>query len=102
MDTFLLRNGTEEVEPLVVTVMTSLRLIFERQPIAFYELVMFCRDDRHRLFGTSGDELVRRGLLDSDGSDGFRVHDSIRNIVLSAADGEGLEMTLINPVAEGR
>lgn len=60
-----------------------------------YELVMKCRDKNHQLFGNTGERLKKLRLIEEDGS----IHGSIRNIVLSSAEGEGLEMTFKSPVA---
>jgi hypothetical protein len=91
----LLKNGSEETESAVKITMLSLKWFME-QPfgaITVYELVQLCRGP-HELFGNHGDKLKEAGLLQDDGS----VHETIRNIVLSAADGEGLELQLVNPV----
>lgn len=66
------------------------------QPIAFYELVMCCREHGHKPFGNTGEILRSGGLLLGDD----RPHDTIRNIVLSAVSGEGLEMTLGSPIQQ--
>jgi len=93
MKTLVLKNGSEEAEPLVKVTMMSLRNLMETNLIAFYELVCLCRDGKHQLFGNTGEVLGKFSLV-SNG----QVHDSIRNIVLSAAEGEGLDMRLTNPV----
>ena len=74
--------------------MMSIRNLMETNPIAFYELVMICRDSNHAPFGNTGDILRNFNLLNTEG----KVHSSIRNIVISAVTGEGLEMTLGSPV----
>jgi hypothetical protein len=96
MQTVILKNGIEEAKPLVQVTMMSLRSLLQDKPIVFYELVMKCRDGNHQFFGRSEDDLKALSLVQSDGS----VHDSIRNIVLSAATGEGLEMVLGSPVSQ--
>jgi hypothetical protein len=93
MKTVILKNGAEEAEPLVNVTMMSLRKLMEEQPIAFYEFVELCKDSKHQLFGNASEVLNRLGLIH-----GGAVHDSIRNIVLSATKGDGFEMELINPV----
>jgi hypothetical protein len=94
MSTVTLKNGSEEVQPLVTATMLSLRSLVQDKPIVFYELVMKCRDRNHRFFGSSGQTLTDLGLVEADGG----IHESIRNIVLSATEGEGLEMTLGSPI----
>jgi hypothetical protein len=94
MQTVILKNGAEESLPLVNVMMMSLRSLMQENPIAFYELVMKCRDHNHKFFGNVGDVLKRLSLVETSGS----IHDSIRNIVLSAAEGDGLDMSLGSPV----
>lgn len=92
-----LKNGTEEGRIVVTATMMSLRGLLEDVetggPIAFYELVMLARDRNHKLFGNTERTLRDRAL--------FPLHGSIRNIILSAVEGDGLDMTLGSPIAEG-
>jgi hypothetical protein len=89
-----LKNGSQELSSLVQMTMLSLRLLFEENPIVAYELCELCKNPGHRIFGDCGAKLVQLGLLQQGGA----VHGSIRNIVLSAISGEGLEMTLGSPL----
>jgi hypothetical protein len=89
-----LKNGSEELDGLVGVTMMSVRRLTQTHPIAFYELVMLCRDPKHKLFGNTGQALNDLSLVTNG-----QVHDSIRNIVLSAIEGEGMDMTLVSPVA---
>lgn len=93
-----LRNGSEEPKPLVNIVLFSLERLFKEQPIHFYELVQLCRDGCHALFGKTEDDLLALGLVQRSVAGSFAVHDSIRNVVLSAVNGEGLELSLESPV----
>lgn len=93
MKTIRLRNGTEEAEPLVKVTVMSLQRLVQEHPISFYELVQVARDRSHRPFGNSGDVLASLSLLQPGG----RMHQSIRNIVLSATDGEQLDVSLCDP-----
>ena len=90
-----LKNGSEEAEPLVRVTIMSLRMLMESDPIAFYELFELCKDRNHKMFGNAGEKLAKLGLVGAAG----HVHDSIRNIVLSAVEGEGLDMCLVSPIA---
>ena len=94
MKELVLKNGSFEAEPLVRAVMTSLSFLFESNPAAFFEIAMCARDRTHKPFGNTGDRLKELALLD----DGLNMHNSIRNIILSAVSGEMLEMTLSSPV----
>jgi len=75
--------------------MLSLTNLMRENPIAFYELVMKCRNPEHELFGNTGEVLSPLNLIQPNG----HVHDGIRNIVLSATEGEELDMTLGSPVS---
>jgi len=97
MNVIKLKNGSEEVEPMVKVTMMILHNLITESPILFYELVMKARDRAHEFFGTTGEELERRNLLEAGGS----MHSSIRNIILSAVEGDMLEMKLGSPVAKG-
>lgn len=92
--TVTLKNGAVEAEPVVVTAMVTLRHLFSTNPIAAYELVMKCRDSQHEFWVGTEQELRKLSLVQPDGN----IHDSVRNIVLSAFEGEGLDMTLTSPV----
>ncbi len=96
MKVLKLRNGSEEAPPLVSVTMVSLERLFQEKPIVAYELRELCKNPAHKLFGKAGDDLKALNLVQPDG----RVHDSIRNIVLSAFEGEGLEMHMVSPVAK--
>ena len=95
MNIVRLRNGAQEAEPLVRTTMMILDNLLETKPIVAYELVMKCRDKNHKLFGQSGADLQNLSLVDANGG----VHDSVRNIILSAAEGDGLNMQFVSPIA---
>lgn len=98
--TVKLKNGTEEHGPLVSITMISLRGLMEAgMGVGLYELAELCKDNNHKLFGSTGDTLAKLNLVGLGGGK-FTVHDSIRNIVLSAIEGEGLDMQLVNPIAE--
>lgn len=95
MEMLDLKNGSQEPKPLVIVTMMSLERLFNNNPIVFYELVMKARDHQHEFFGDAESALQDLSLLDATGA----VHDSVRNIVLSAVTGEDLEMTLGSPFA---
>ena len=92
MEMMKLKNGTEEFAPLVKATMVSLRALCDANPIAFYDLVMFCRKGRAPFIGWPALEAAAIGLVS-----GGRVHDSIRNVVLSAVCGDGLDISIGDP-----
>lgn len=95
METVTLKNGAVEAKPLVKVALMSLEHLINSDPIAFYELVMVCRDKDHKPFGNTREKLSALGLW-KEYED--RPHESIRNVVLSAVTGNGLEMVLGSPV----
>lgn len=100
MEVVKLKNGKEEAKPLVATMMLILREMFQTDPILAYELVQFARlGPKHQFFGNAGERLVERNLVDKRADGSYSMHDSTRNIVLSAVEGEDLDMKLVNPVA---
>ena len=95
METVILKTGVEVAKPLVGTTMMALNSLMDNgQDITFYELVMKCRDSNHEFFGNAGEELAKLGLLDGSG----KVHRSIKDVVLAASEGVGLDMALVNPL----
>ena len=114
-ETVTLKNGAEEAKPLVVvTMMTLNRLMDEGKSSTVYELVQLCRNGDHALsrFDGIAERLERLNLASEIAAIPFRgankhggcqwkVHSSTRNIVLSAIEGEGLDLRLANPVAKG-
>jgi hypothetical protein len=100
METVKLKNGTEEVAALVKVTMVSVKGLWNSGLpglLMVSDLVQICRcDPSYRKFGTNEEELTKLGLLQSGG----QVHDSIRNIVLSAFTGDKLDLVLGSPIAE--
>ena len=91
-----LKNGSDELSTLVAVTMMSLKNLIESDPISFYELVSKARDRNHKVWSQrQTDVLVGLGLMEREGT----LHNSISNVVLSAVSGEGLAMTLGDPVA---
>lgn len=98
MKTVTLKNGSEEAEVAVTTLMLSLRLLFESDPIGFYELVSACRDPRHQIWDGYAEKLAGRGLMQAGGG----IHETVRAVVLSAVTGDDIGMQLGSPVAESK
>ena len=90
MKSITLKNGAVEAELLVDMVMLTLSDLIRHRPIEFYELVMCCRDNEHVPFGNTGDKLKEWAL--------YPISDSIRNVVLSAVTGDGIDMSLGSPI----
>lgn len=94
MEMLKLKNGAEEAEPLVLTTMMILRKLLADKPMVFFDLVLKCRNSSYTMGGSAAAQLQEAALIDHDES----IHSSIKNIVLSAAVGSGLAMTIENPV----
>lgn len=94
MSEITLKNGSTEALGLVAATMLVLGSLFDDDPATFYELVMLCRDSGHALFGNARTKLSERALIEQGG----QPCESIKNIVLSATSGDGLDMTFGSPV----
>lgn len=91
-----LKNGSFEVFSLVNMIRNGvLPRLMREDPMAFYDLVMKCRDDSYEFFS----EKIKESLVDLEliQSVGGKPHASIRNIVICSVVGEGLEMILVDP-----
>ncbi len=95
MEMVTLKDGTKALKPAVAAVMVSLRSLLDVAPTAFVDLVEICRDADYQPFGDNAERLMQAALMQSDGS----VYSSIKSVVLSAVEGEGLDMRLVSPVA---
>ena len=89
-----LKNGSQELDITIAATITSLKGLLADQPIAFCDLVMKARDDTYEPFGNAGDILKRSSLLKQAGT----MRQDIRNIVLSAVDGDEGEMHIVDPI----
>jgi hypothetical protein len=92
----MLKNGRTEAKPLVAVLKTVLETLFTESPVVAYELVMKARDPNHQIWGNCADDLKALNLLHSDGT----MHNSTRNIILSAVTGEGFDMILSDPIKQ--
>lgn len=94
-----LKNGGEAPASAVWTTMISLKDMMTGGGIpsilAVVDLAEYCRNGKE-ITGRSRDLLVQRGLMKDDG----RVHDIVRDVILSAGQGEGLTFSLGSPYAE--
>jgi hypothetical protein len=91
-----LRNGAIEPTELIVVTTIALRALLNDDPIGFYEVVQKARNPQHELFGSYGRKLAAQGLVDERGA----MHESIRNVILSSAEGEGFGLSLVHPAAK--
>ena len=93
---FQLKNGAEELKVFVAATMLVLGRLADEEPVAALDLVMKCRDSSYQFFGDSEETLQARKLVEKHGT----IHLPIRNVVLSAFEGDGFDMVLGSPVAK--
>lgn len=98
MKIVILKNGADEADVLVASVLVTLNNILDvgvAGTIACYDLVMLCRDPNYHVFGKSKKLLKDNALIDPNGT----VHSSISNIVLSWSRGNGTDMVFgVDPI----
>lgn len=95
-----LRSGSRVARDLAEATLTALRDLAHKDLLAFYEFVRVCRDPQHRLPTDDGtaDILVHYKLVDLEG-DQHVVNEDLRSIVLSAVEGDGMRMRIVEPWA---
>jgi hypothetical protein len=94
-----LRNGAEVPEPLVRTTQLAIELLMGTDPIALYELVQVARDPAHVMFGLSGPHCADLSLTEQQAGR-WVARNAVRDIVLSATEGEGFDLSLCNPLEQ--
>ena len=94
-----LKNGKTAPAAPVATTMIALRRIAETDFIAFYELVCACRNPQHMVFGNTWQAAVGLALAEQVNGDGtLRIHDIVRDVILSAVTGEDFSLSVGDPV----
>lgn len=94
MELIALKNGSSEPSPLVASTLLSLRSMMLQEPIAFYEAVQIARNPSHVPFGNAAEKIDAYGLLQ-----GGRMHESVRNIIQAAVEGDDFTLKLVRPEA---
>lgn len=96
-----LKNGREEHPAIVRTTMAHLHALLDdpMTAIAAFELCELARNREHEPFGNAGEKLLATRLVTKDDG-GYHMHDSIRNVIVSACQGEGADIAIVNPLAE--
>lgn len=92
-----LRNGSEEFGPAVYTTVLVLKKLSQNAPAYLFELVCKCRDQDYQFSGDAETRLKALAIVESDGS----ITNTVKNVVLSAVEGDGFKMKFVNPVLEG-
>lgn len=90
-----LKNGAKVPETMVnLTTLTLRQFLNKAGPVALYELNEKCKNPEHQMYGSTGIYAQEWKLMEGD-----RVPDMTRDIILSAIKGEGLVLSVTNPVA---
>ena len=96
-----LANGVEMPVVLVTTTLLALRaLVADGHGLAVYEARELARNRAHHPFGNAGDVLVSRGLAQRRTDGSYELESAVRDIVLCAVQGEGLDTRIENPVGQ--
>jgi len=92
-----LKNGSVERTSFVSATFISLKKLMRGMDSikVLYDLVELCRNNTPVVPATEK-FLKDRSLLDSSGN----LHSSVKNVVLSAVEGEGLGIKLVNPAID--
>jgi hypothetical protein len=98
MKTCVLKNGATVPEVLVSPTMIALEGLLSANPVAFYELTELARDETHELFGNTGEVLESFGLIQRRNAVLGKIHDAVRDIVISATENGQFGSPLKEPV----
>jgi len=88
-----LKNGSKLDFALVTRIMERLMLLKKNYPIQFNELVKCCRGQRCQLLAGTTFAIKKMALVET----GNVISDDVKNIVLSAVEGDEMEMTFKSP-----
>ena len=92
--TAILKTGEEVPESVVKTANMNLQSLMDTNRIAFTELVTFSRDPKHTMPDNTQVVAKRLVLLRDNGT----MNDWVRAIILSSVEGDGMNMTLVDPL----
>jgi hypothetical protein len=96
MESVTLKTGATIPIHTFIETYKSLRSLAESDdPFLFYEFVMLCRDSNHEFWNHNTQQRLNDlSLIQADG----HIQDDVREVVLSATEGEGLDLTLLPSV----
>lgn len=101
--TVVLKNGAEEAESLVNIVMNSLKNLLNEGisgVCASYDLAEACKNPHYKIDNGTAKKLEGLGLLNIQKDGSLKIHESVKNIINSAREGDGLDMSFNNPIAK--
>jgi hypothetical protein len=94
-----LKNGSVQPAPSVATTMKALDHLWGQGVVgltALYDLYERSKNADHRIAEGVLETLKTLALVQPDGS----IHDTVRNVVLSAVSGEGIDIAMASPLKE--
>lgn len=90
-----LKNGGVELDVTIAATMLSLEGLLAHTRVAFYDLVMKCKDASHEFTYSNSERVLKcHNLMERDGA----IPADVKNIVLSAVDGDKGEMHIVDPI----
>lgn len=99
MEMLRLNNDSSEPKISVATTMMSIRSLWDQGITgicAVSDLYERCRDPNHQIANGELKTLQGLALIQPDG----RIHDTIKNVVLSAITGESSDIALGSPIKQ--
>ncbi|HUD02610.1 MAG TPA: hypothetical protein VMR46_01130 [Candidatus Paceibacterota bacterium] len=97
MEMLALKNGSSVPKPAVIAIMMSVNSLWEEGlggMCAVIDLVDRCKNPNHKIADDVMLQLKASRLIEPEG----RIHEAVKDVVLSATEGEGVEMTIGSPV----
>lgn len=94
-----LKNGSEVPKATVITTMINLGNLRNSMPgiLALYDLTELCKNPDYDVSFTK-DTLLSLALVSQKSTEKITVHDDVKNILLSAVEGEGMNIDLCSPI----
>lgn len=91
-----LRNGGEVARVVVATTLITLRKFEADHPSTLRSLALLAANPGHDVPAEDLDRLVAYGMADSTPA----LHESVRDIVVSAVEIDGADVRLVSPVRQ--
>lgn len=87
-----LRNGSKEIKSAVVCTFMNLQELLKSSPIAFIEFHQKLKNPDYKMFGNTPKICESYGLMKDE-----TIHQTVKNVAISAIQGEEVNAYLINP-----
>lgn len=95
MEELVLANGAKELDITVWSIVFALEVMVRDAPEGFRQAVQVARDRDHVPPEPILDQLNAASFLDAHGL----MHETVRNVILSSAVGEGRDVLMRSPIA---